>query len=98
MLSLGSTLAYLGGAVMIVALVVGYVHGLRHGSPASARSRLLAGLGAVILVLFVASLILSPRGSTALLAAAAAVMVATNLDLLRRQNRTNSGSRGADAR
>jgi hypothetical protein len=98
MLGLASALAYLGGAVLIVALVVGYVRALRQGPSATARHKLLAGIGAVMLVLLVASLVLGPRGSTALFAAAAAVMVATNLDLLRRQNRTSSGSQGVDAR
>lgn len=37
--------------------------------------------------LFVLSLVLSERGSTVVLVAAAAVMVATNLDLLRRDRR-----------
>jgi len=95
--SLASALAYLGGTVLIVALVVGYARALTHDSPARARHRLLARIGVVMLVLLVLSLILDPRGSTALFAAGAAVMVVTNLDLLRRQQRTNSGSQNADA-
>lgn len=91
MLSLASTLAYLGAAGLFVALLVNYAHALTHDVPATKQYRLHVKIGTVMLVLLVLSLTLSPRGSTGVMAAAAAVMVVTNLDLLRRGKRSAPG-------
>lgn len=84
---LGLILIYVGATGLIVALIVSYVRARRHPSVAPAQHRRQVVIGGVMGTLFVLSLILSERGSTVVLVAAAAVMVATNLDLLRRDRR-----------
>ena len=80
-------------------MVVGYVRALMHPStPAPVKHRRLVLIGAVMWVLFVASFILSPGLGEALLVAAAAIMVATNLDLLRRDRKVSDRSGGSDTR
>ena len=95
--SLGSALAYLGAAGLILALLIGYVRALTHPAPAPVQRRRTVRIGGVMLALLVTSLVLDPRGSTALLTLAAAVLVATNLDLLRREQRTSAGPQDPDA-
>jgi hypothetical protein len=89
-LTIGSILVYLGATGLIVASLLAYVRALIHPSQAPVQHRRQVKIWAAIGSLFVFSLILSPRGSTAMLVAAATVMVATNLDLLRRDARATT--------